>query len=197
MRKMNLKARIMKIKSMYNEEWKLYRREKDNWKDSQKYLVSNYGRVQSIKTKIPVLLKLGFTSGFPVVSGIRCKDEKSRSFYVHHAVTELFIGPKPDDESRIIHIDFNKENNVYSNLKWANKEEWWEQHSKNPKVIAARKKRTYAKLNEAKVAIIKRTLFDPNRKTRLKMIAKHYGVSEMQLHRIKTGENWGSVKPAK
>ena len=33
-----------------------------------------------------------------------------------------------------------------------------------------------------------------SRKTRLKIIAKRFGVSEMQLHRIKTGENWGHVK---
>jgi len=27
----------------------------------------------------------------------------------------------------------------------------------------------------------------------LKMIAKQFGISTMQLHRIKTGENWGHV----
>jgi len=27
----------------------------------------------------------------------------------------------------------------------------------------------------------------------MKMIAKQFGISEMQLYRIKTGENWGSV----
>ena len=32
-----------------------------------------------------------------------------------------------------------------------------------------------------------------NRKTRLKMIAKQFGISEMQVHRIKTGENWSYV----
>jgi DNA-binding Xre family transcriptional regulator len=37
-------------------------------------------------------------------------------------------------------------------------------------------------------------LSDPNRKTRLKIIAKRFGVSEMTLQRIKTGENWGHIK---
>jgi DNA-binding Xre family transcriptional regulator len=50
------------------------------------------------------------------------------------------------------------------------------------------------KLTEAKVKILKRKLLDPNRKTRIKMLARQFGVSEMQLHRIRTGENWGHVK---
>jgi hypothetical protein len=41
--------------------------------------------------------------------------------------------------------------------------------------------------------MIKRKLSDPKRKTRMKMIAKQFGISEMQLYRIKTGENWGHV----
>ena len=28
----------------------------------------------------------------------------------------------------------------------------------------------------------------------LKYIGNKFGVSDMQIHRIKTGENWGSVK---
>lgn len=189
----------MEIRNKYIEEWKDYdsKREKDQWKDSQKFQISNYGRAISLKSGKPYLLKLTRTSGFPVVTSIKCKDEKSRSFYVHHAVAELFLPLKTEDQDRIIHLDFDKNNNVYTNLKWVNKEEWWEQQHKNPRVIAAKGRLTYAKLNEAKVAILKRKLFDPNRKTRLKMLAKQFGVSEMQLHRIKTGENWGHVKPAK
>jgi DNA-binding Xre family transcriptional regulator len=40
---------------------------------------------------------------------------------------------------------------------------------------------------------LKKKLLDPNRKTRYKILAKQFGVSEMQLHRIKTGENWGHI----
>jgi hypothetical protein len=41
---------------------------------------------------------------------------------------------------------------------------------------------------------LKRKIFDPKRKSRLKIIAKQFGISEMQLYRIKSGENWGHVK---
>ena len=55
--------------------------------------------------------------------------------------------------------------------------------------------RAYTKLTETQVKLIKRKINDPNRKTRMKIIAKRYGVSVMQLYRIKSGENWGSVTP--
>ena len=42
--------------------------------------------------------------------------------------------------------------------------------------------------------MIKKKIFDPNRRTRMRLIAKQFGISEMQLYRIKSGENWGSVK---
>jgi hypothetical protein len=44
-----------------------------------------------------------------------------------------------------------------------------------------------------KVMRIKKMLQNPNRKTRIKMIAKQFGVSEMQIFRIKSGENWGHI----
>jgi hypothetical protein len=187
----------MEINNHYNEEWKSYRRENDKWKEGQKLMVSNYGRVISVKTEKPFLLKQGRTSGFPVITGMRCTDGKSRSFYVHHAVAELFLPEKKEEEKRIIHLDYDKTNNVYTNLKYVTMKEWWEHYNKNPKVKKSLKKKRYAKLNEKKVAILKKKLFDPNRKTRVKMLAKQFGISEMQVWRIKSGENWGYVKPAK
>jgi hypothetical protein len=41
---------------------------------------------------------------------------------------------------------------------------------------------------------LKKILNDPNRRTRLKIIAKRFGVTTMQLRRIKTGENWSHVE---
>ena len=50
------------------------------------------------------------------------------------------------------------------------------------------------KLTVTKVMLIKKLLAKPEQTTRLKMIAKQFGVSEMQIRRIKTGENWSQVK---
>jgi DNA-binding Xre family transcriptional regulator len=45
-------------------------------------------------------------------------------------------------------------------------------------------------IKATEVMYFKKMLADPNRKTRLKILAKRFGVSEMTLHRIRTGENW-------
>jgi predicted DNA binding protein len=75
---------------------------------------------------------------------------------------------------------------------------------KSPYVIAARKKQLAEihakrlhqgnKLTSTQVMLLKKILSDPNRKTRLKILAKQFGVTTMTLQRIKTGENWGHIK---
>jgi predicted DNA binding protein len=75
-------------------------------------------------------------------------------------------------------------------------------HAKaSPFVIEAKKKLIEHKIKSdgnkltvTEVMRLKKKLLDPNRKTRLKIIAKKFGVSEMTLHRIKTGENWGHIQ---
>ena len=66
---------------------------------------------------------------------------------------------------------------------------------KSPHVIEAKKKliefnrnNDGRKLTVNTVRRLKKKLLDPNRKTRYKILAKQFGVSEMQLHRIKTGD---------
>ena len=80
------------------------------------------------------------------------------------------------------------------NLLWANQAETTQHQSRNPSFVNRETRYDSAKLTEGMVRVIKKKLFDPKRKTRLRLIAKQFGVSEMQLHRIKTGENWGHVK---
>jgi DeoR/GlpR family transcriptional regulator of sugar metabolism len=43
------------------------------------------------------------------------------------------------------------------------------------------------------VKSIKKTLNDKNRKVTIKKLAEKFGVSEMTMYRIKSGENWGRV----
>ena len=52
---------------------------------------------------------------------------------------------------------------------------------------------TGLKLNASKVKTIKKTLNDKNRKLTIKKLAEKFGVSEMTMYRIKSGENWGRV----
>ncbi|WP_052252154.1 NUMOD4 domain-containing protein [Kaistella solincola] len=121
-------------------------------------------------------------------------------FLIHRAVAELFL-EKPADAEVVIHKDFNKENNHASNLQWATKEEAFARYADNPyyktkkyaeKTFGAeRKKSANEKLSVENVLYIKEKLAQG--KT-LRELAQQFKVSDMQIHRIKTGENWKNVK---
>lgn len=120
---------------------------------------------------------------------------------IHKAVAELFL-EKPKDESKkfIIHKDFDKTNNHVENLAWASQEELNERCKNHPKNILYAFKKQFepkvpnvkaSKLTENEVLRIKLRL---KKGDSLKKLANQFGVSDMQIHRIKTGENWSHVK---
>ena len=90
------------------------------------------------------------------------------------------------------------------NLQWATKAEMLEHNKKSPFVIKARKKQLADlkekrkhkgnKLTSTQVMLLKKILLSPNRKTRLKIIARQFGVTEMQLYRIKNRRKLGAHK---
>jgi hypothetical protein len=175
-----------------NEVWKPYLDE--TWADEDVYLISNYGRVQRKKKTSDTwaLSKTSLVGGYDTF-WIRKKNKRTTTYcYTHRIVALLFLEKRADQEF-VIHLDFNKLNNEAANLKWTNKSELFLHHKKNPKKLDRFGKRTYSKLTEGRVKLIKKKIFDPNRRTRMKMIAKQFGISEMQLYRIKSGENWGDV----
>ncbi|MBL0105636.1 MAG: hypothetical protein IPP51_18735 [Bacteroidetes bacterium] len=96
----------------------------------------------------------------------------------------------------MIHQDYNKLNNKAKNLRWATKEEM-EKHQQGSPGVKSYRERTRAKghkLTAAKVRQIKQMITAKDRRRLMKDIAAHFGISEMQLYRIKSGENWGHVK---
>ncbi len=165
-----------------------------------RYAVSNYGRIVSFSDRLEngKLLRGGLLGGYPTFV---CRPfGKSRTLYIHKLVAERFL-TRPDlDHAHVIHLDYNKLNNHLSNLQWATKKMTEEHQQQSPMVLRSRAKRREQrpskghKLTTTDVIRIKKRIFDPNRKTRLKIIAKQFGISEMQLYRIKSGENWGHVK---
>ncbi|MBK5209887.1 MAG: HNH endonuclease [Flavobacteriaceae bacterium] len=181
------------IVNFRKEIWTPFTNEK--WSDDDEYAVSNYGRIKKKKVYdenwrlSPVSLVSGYES-----FGIVKKGKLSKSsYYVHKAVAILYA-EKREDQNFVIHLDFDKLNNQASNLKWVNKTEMFLHHKKNPKKIARIGKVTSSKLSEGRVRMIKKKVLDPNRRTRMRLIAKQFGISEMQLYRIKSGENWSHVK---
>ena len=164
------------------------------------YAISNHGRLASFKEDIHSdgrLLKGGVLGGYPTFV---CRPfGKSKTIYTHKLVAEEFLEKESKEQLYVLHLDYDKKNNHFSNLKWATKREMELHQQKSPYVLESRKNRKQNltkghKLSSTDVMRIKKKIFDPNRKTRLKIIAKQFGISEMQLYRIKSGENWSHIK---
>ncbi len=189
---------IEHMRSYPDEEWKEIAFAEGALR--KKYAISNYGRLLSFSDKISQgkLLKGGLLGGYPTFV---CRPHgTSKTFYLHKLVAQYFIPKDNEEQKSVIHLDYNKKNNHVSNLRWASKREVEVHQQQSPLVKKSREKRRNQKprkghkLSATDVIRIKRRIFDPNRKTRMKIIAKQFGISEMQLYRIKSGENWSHIK---
>lgn len=80
-----------------------------------KYEVSNYGNVRNSKSG-RVLCQQTDKYGYPVVC--LCENNKRHMVKVHRLVATAFV-PNDDNKPQIDHIDGDKTNNVYTNLRWA------------------------------------------------------------------------------
>lgn len=174
----------------------------DGVENSPRYSVSNYGRLCSFQHLSP---DAAATSGKEtgkiikgsVIQGYRSLNirtaGKTINRYVHKLVAEHFLNRDNDQQTFVIHLDHDKLNNHYHNLKWVTKDMMIEHNRRNPNVInrpVTRRTSNY-KLTESKVKMIKKLLL--NDKNRLKMIAKQFGITHTQLNRIRSGENWRHV----
>lgn len=186
------------FKILNKEEWKPIRFHKGK---GCKYAISTHGRLVRFTKKIEdgSLLTGSRQAGYPIwryswfENGVRFNGAQ----LIHKMVAEAFL-PKPAKGKKIvIHLDFNKENNKVNNLQWATQQETANHARKNPAVIAARAEarsrptRTNSKLTEKNVVRIKKLLAQ---KKTLRLIASQFGVTDMQIYRIKTGQNWASVQ---
>lgn len=167
-----------------------------------RYEVSNYGRLRSFQS-VPQTTsdgkpnQSGKSIRGSIIQGYRSlnirSEGKTLNRYVHKLVAEHFAERGQPDQTFVIHLDHDKLNNHYQNLRWVTKEEMIEHNRNNPSLKnrqLPRQTRNY-KLTETKVRIIKKLLL--NDKNRLKMIAKQFGITHTQLNRIRSGENWKHV----
>ena len=170
-----------------------------------RYAVSNFGRMLSFTDEIKNgrLLKGSMSEGYKVFRFYIYRDNKmiKSHFFIYKLVAQYFIAKTSADQDYVIHLDYCRNNDNVSNLKWATEEERLAHMQKSPLVIKARQNRIQLatainghKLTVTRVMLIKKLLANPKQTTRLKMIAKQFGVSEMQIRRIKSGENWGYIK---
>jgi hypothetical protein len=92
-------------------------------------------------------------------------------------------------------------NDAVTNLKWVTREEWVAHNQESPamkqmrrKIARGEKRVPHSKLSRSQAATLKKQIDNPRRRNTLKQLADQYGISEMQLYRIKRGENWGHLK---
>jgi hypothetical protein len=185
------------IKKLTGETWKPL--QFPGWKHLRKqYALSSNGRIASYTddvTEDGKLLQGSLTTGYRTLNLHR--PGNNGTLYIHREIARLFL-KKPSAKNRyVIHVNHNKLDNSVKNLAWASLDEMIQHQQASPAKVAYKKvqanRTTGLKLNATKVKTIKKTLNDKNRTVTIKKLAEKFGVSEMTMYRIKSGENWGRV----
>lgn len=185
------------IKKIPGETWKPL--QFPGWKHLRKqYALSSNGRIASFSESVNEdgkLLQGSLTTGYRTLNLHR--PGNNGTLYIHREIARLFIKRPSAKYKYVIHKNHNKLDNAVKNLQWATLADMIEHQQKSPAKIAYKQvqanRTTGLKLTASKVKAIKKTLGDKNRKLTIKMLADKYGVSEMTMYRIKSGENWGRV----
>ncbi len=183
------------IRLMNDEKWSVLRGHKSAYGD--KYAISNCGRLVKFRKEIAEgsLLKCSLQEGYPIW---RFKTNgKYEHALLHRLVAKYFLPRPQKNETVVIHSNYKKADNHFYNLQWATVKEASAHAQGSPAVKKLKKlRRENAIVGNAKLTItdvkeIKQLL---TQHITLKEIAAKYKVSDMQIHRIKTGENWSNIK---
>ena len=187
------------MKKIEGEKWKVITFYRNVF--GKQYAISNHGRLVCFN-KEPydgIQLKGSLQGGYAIWRFRKKKKDGTIVYFgilLHRLVAQNFLPAPQKGENVVIHFNYKKTDNRYTNLAWATIPEASAHAQGSPLVKKARKSaREYGtsgntKLTIEKVKAIKELL--AKGKT-LKEIALKYGVSDMQIHRIRTGENWVGV----
>jgi hypothetical protein len=180
------------LKVLKGEHWKQLNLKLG--KKQKRYSISSYGRMASHKKALEegMLLKARPTQGYPSVTVTSAVGK--HNLYIHRLVGKYFCKQKSTRHTFVLHKDHKKENNKATNLVWATQEEQIAHARLDPNVLKHISPEKGPKLTAEKVKQIKTDLLKSKVPPTLKKLAKRYRVSDMQIHRIKTGENWGHIK---
>lgn len=185
------------IKKLTNEVWKplVFPGSKFLLK---KYALSSKGRLASYMEDI---LKDGKLLSGSVTTGYRTlnlhRPDHNGTIYIHREMAKLFQKKPSPKHKYVIHLNHVRSDNSAKNLKWVTVEEMIGHQQQSPAKLAYKEvqaTRTVGrKLNASQVKTIKKMLNAKNRTLTISQIAKQYGISDMTIYRIKSGENWGRI----
>ncbi len=185
------------IKKLTGETWKSLTF--SGWRQLRnRYAVSSSGRIASYKLDVlkdGKLLSGSLTTGYRTLN-LHRPDNKG-TLYIHREMAQLFFKKPSPKHKYVIHRNHNKLDNNIKNLRWTTLEQMIDHQQGSPAKIAYKEKQANKteglKLTATQVKKIKIILNNKNRNITIKQLAKNYGVSEMTMYRIKSGENWGRI----
>jgi len=172
--------------------------EDEEWREipfaEKRYTVSSYGRVKSycynkIEGKI---LRPGLTKGFHTVT-FKTNNNK-KTFLVHKLVAMMFVPKDNENQEIVTHVDWNKRNNHFSNLKWVTRQEAYDRIMPRLQEINKIKNKGIVRNSKLKPEDVERLKAMLEKGIKQNVIAKLFSISEMQVTRIKRGENWAKIK---
>jgi hypothetical protein len=163
-----------------------------------RYALSSHGRIASYREDVledGKLLNGSLTTGYRTLNLHRPGNKGT--LYIHREIARLFLKRNSSKQSFVIHKNHNKLDNNIRNLQWATLDEMITHQQNSPAKIAYKQKQATRqvglKLTATQVKKIKDLLGNPNRRMTIRQLADKYGVSEMTMYRIKSGENWSRV----
>lgn len=168
-------------------------------KPSVAYAVSSHGRFGVMQSNG----KISVRSIKPQPGGHRYNykiNGQSASLFVHKEVAKAFVKKPSPKHSLVIRKDHDYTNDHSDNLKWVTTAEHKTHVTFSPNAVKARSKKAIFSSTTAKVFTektakqAKEMIWDPKRKLTFKQIAQKFGVSEMQIYRLKSGELWFHIK---
>lgn len=163
-----------------------------------RYAVSGCGRIASYKQDVlkdGKLLSGSLTTGYRTLNLHRPNNKGT--LYIHREMAKIFLKKTSPDHKYVIHLNHKKLDNNIKNLRWATLEQMINHQQNSPAKIAYKEKQANRteglKLSATQVKKIKNILSSKSRNITIRRLAENYGVSEMTMYRIKSGENWARI----
>ncbi|MER2512418.1 MAG: HNH endonuclease [Nitrosomonas ureae] len=162
----------------------------EQWREcfyNSNYDVSEYGRIRNKKTGkliAPSVSLRGYASVSLYEHGMR------RTFRIQRLVAHAFLGPPPTEQHHVAHINGNRSENHYTNLRWATPKENAQDkkfHGTHP----SGQQNGRAILKEKDVLAI-RTAHALGNVT-YAALSRLYGVSADQIESIVKRKRWGHI----
>ncbi|MEE3325351.1 MAG: HNH endonuclease [Methanosphaera sp.] len=151
------------------------------------YYISPEGQIYS-KFKKGILRSKYDKDGYKELS-LRTEDNKAKFFKIHTLVALTYIGFPPKNllDPTIDHIDENRTNNHYTNLRWV--ERWYNSSIRTHKGKGEENHEAILSNNE----VLKICELLCERQLSLKQIGKLFGVTKSTISNIKRKKSWKHI----